>query len=176
MGKNLKGEFSMNKRLAIVFALFVVLAVSLTGCASQQALTVASGPCPVTAVKAAAPTPTVAPVAVSDKKEIIYFDFDKSNIMASEQPKIDKIAGWMKDPKANALVIGYTDPIGTDKYNMGLSEKRARSVKAALVKAGVPENKIKLEARGETNLVKVGAKGIKDNAPNRRAEVLVTVK
>jgi OOP family OmpA-OmpF porin len=168
----------MKKMLNYVLVALMLSALVVSGCASIEAATsnkkVQAGGCePVVAATPAAP---VLAAVAAVQKEIIYFDFDKSNIMASEQPKINKIAGWMKDPKANAIVVGYTDPIGTDKYNMGLSEKRAKSVKAALIKAGVPENKIKLEARGETNLVKAGVKGIKDNAPNRRAEVEVTVK
>jgi OOP family OmpA-OmpF porin len=171
----------MKKMLNYVLVALMLSALVVSGCASIEAATsnkkVQAGGCePVVAAKPVAATPPAPVVAATVQKEIIYFDFDKSNIMASEQPKINKVAGWMKDPKANAIVIGYTDPIGTDKYNMGLSEKRAKSVKAALVKAGVPENKIKLEARGETNLVKAGVKDIKDNAPNRRAEVEVTVK
>jgi OmpA-OmpF porin, OOP family len=178
MGKT-KGEFSMNKRLAVVLGLFAVVALSLTGCASSSGVIAAVDTgCKTPVVAAAKPaTPAVATAAPAPKSEIIYFDFDKSIIKSTEQPKIDKIVGWMKaDPKAAAIVIGYTDPIGTDQYNMGLSKKRAESVKASLVKAGVPADKVVLEWKGETNLAKPGLKGIGPNAPNRRAEVSVTVK
>jgi outer membrane protein OmpA-like peptidoglycan-associated protein len=166
----------MKKYMMGILMVFMVVSLALTGCAGKKVQASNAGCAPVVAAATPAKAaPVVAAPAAVVQKETIYFDFDKYNIKASEQPKITKIAGWMKDPKANALVIGYTDPIGTDKYNMGLSERRARSTKDALVKAGVPANKIVLEARGETNLVKI-AKGIEANAPNRRAEVEVTVK
>ena len=177
MGKNEK-EISMNKKLRFIFASVVALLLVMTGVQANAGEVIAGVPCPAPAapvVKAAAVV-TPAVVVVAPQKETIYFDFDKSNIKTSEQAKIDKIVGLMKDPKASAVVIGYTDPIGTDKYNMGLSEKRAKSVKAALVKAGVPAEKITLQWKGETNLAKPGLKGIPANAPNRRSEVEVTVK
>jgi len=160
-----------------IFAVLMMATLVMTGCAGSGKIQaggcepIIAAPKPVAAVPPAAPV-----VAATVQKEIIYFDFDKSNIRASEQPKITKVIGWMKDPKANAIVIGYTDPIGTDAYNMKLSKTRAESVKAALVKGGVPADKIKLEWKGETNLAKPGLKGIPANAPNRRSEVEVTVK
>jgi OOP family OmpA-OmpF porin len=178
MGKNEK-EISMNKKLRFVFASVVALLLVMTGVQANAGEVIAGVPCPapaapvVKATAAAVPAPVV---VVAPQKETIYFDFDKSNIKTSEQAKIDKIVGLMKDPKASAIVIGYTDPIGTDQYNMGLSEKRAKSVKAALVKAGVAAEKITLQWKGETNLAKPGLKGIPANAPNRRSEVEVTVK
>jgi OmpA-OmpF porin, OOP family len=169
---------TMKRIVQGVFALFMLATLVLTGCAGSGTGKVQAGGCEPVAAVAAKPAAVVAPVvtAATVQKEIIYFDFDKSNIRASEQPKITKVIGWMKDPKANAIVIGYTDPIGTDAYNMKLSKTRAESVKAALVKGGVPADKIKLEWKGETNLAKPGMKGIPANAPNRRSEVEVTVK
>ena len=165
----------MKKYMRGILMLFVIVSLALTGCASNKKVQASDLNCkPAVAapvIAKAAPAPV--PVVVAPMKETIFFDFDKYNIKASEQPKITKIAGWMKDPKANALVIGYTDPFGTDKYNMSLSERRARSAKDALVKAGVPANKITLEARGETGLVVKDAKTIEANAPNRRVEVTV---
>lgn len=159
-----------------IFAVLMLATFVMTGCAGSGKIQ-AGGCEPVIAPPAKPVAAAAVPVvAAAVQKEIIYFDFDKSNIRASEQPKITKVIGWMKDSKANAIVIGYTDPIGTDAYNMKLSKTRAESVKAALVKGGVPADKIKLEWKGETNLAKPGVKGIPANAPNRRAEVEVTVK
>lgn len=171
----------MKKSLMYLLICLMLASLVMTGCASIEAATsskkIAAGGCnePIAPPKITAIT-TPPPAAATVQKEIIYFDFDKSNIMASEQAKITKVVGWMKDPKANAIIIGYTDPIGTDAYNIGLSKRRAESVKTALVKAGVPADKIKLEWKGETNLAKPGLKGIPANAPNRRAEVEVIVK
>ena len=172
----------MKKVMWIMLLFVVALSFGMNGCASssgkvaQSTVGCSEAPPPVV-VKAPTAAVAAAVPVIADRKEIIYFDFDKSNYIASEQAKIDKIVGWMKaDAKSKAIVIGYTDPIGTDQYNIGLSKRRAEAVKAALVKAGIPVDKISVEYKGETNLAIPGKKSIKDNAPNRRAEVTVTVK
>jgi peptidoglycan-associated lipoprotein len=81
----------------------------------------------------------------------ILFDFDKSNVRSTEKPKVDKLVQYMKEnPNIEIGLDGYTDPRGTPPYNMKLSERRAEAVKAALVAAGVPWNRIRMGAFGET--------------------------
>jgi OOP family OmpA-OmpF porin len=83
----------------------------------------------------------------------------------------------------NISAIGYTDPIGSAKYNQGLSERRASSVKSYLGEKGIPAEKIKAEGRGKNDLKVTfadykGSKGrkalIECLQPNRRTEVSVT--
>ena len=51
------------------------------------------------------------------------------------------------------MVVGYTDRIGSDAYNLKLSEARARTVADFLVGKGLPAGKVSIEGRGETNPV-----------------------
>ena len=51
--------------------------------------------------------------------------------------------------RSNVGIDGYTDPRGTDQHNQGLSERRVKAIRDALVKAGVASDKIETSAFGE---------------------------
>ncbi|WP_459584157.1 OmpA family protein, partial [Enterobacter hormaechei] len=58
------------------------------------------------------------------------------------------------DPKdGSVVVLGFTDRIGSDAYNQGLSEKRAQSVVDYLISKGIPSDKISARGMGESNPV-----------------------
>ena len=166
-----KTSIAILTSLLLVFALLIGCAGTRTtnspvvqssvGCGDKPTIAVIKPPVPVAVV-------AKAPVVMT---EIIYFDFDKINIKASEQPKIDRVVSLMKlNGGAASLIVGHTDKVGTDKYNMGLSERRAKAVKAALVKAGIDEKRISIDWKGESQLTG-GA-----NAQDRRAVVTITIK
>ena len=86
------------------------------------------------------------------------------------------------DPKdGSAVVLGYTDRIGSDAYNQQLSEKRAQSVVDYLVSKGIPASKISARGMGESNPVtgntcdnvKARAALIDCLGPDRRVEIEV---
>jgi peptidoglycan-associated lipoprotein len=83
----------------------------------------------------------------------ILFDFDKSNVRANEVSEIDKIAAYVQqNPSVSVGIDGHADPRGTDGYNQSLSERRVSAIKDALMKAGVPTEKIQTGAFGESRL------------------------
>jgi OOP family OmpA-OmpF porin len=76
----------------------------------------------------------------------------------------------------NVLIVGYTDHIGSGKYNQKLSERRAGAVKKYLVGKGVKADRLTAEGRGEANPIaacegKKNAALITCLAPNRRVEI-----
>ena len=82
------------------------------------------------------------------------FDTDKSDIRSSETSKITDIATYLQQNQPAKIGIdGYADPRGTDPYNQGLSERRVNAIRDALVKAGVPSDKIATGAFGEQRLL-----------------------
>jgi len=80
----------------------------------------------------------------------ILFDTDKSDIRSNETSKITDIAAHVKQNSPMQVGIGgYADPRGTDQHNQGLSERRVKAIRDALVKAGVASDKIQTSAFGE---------------------------
>ena len=60
--------------------------------------------------------------------EIIYFDFDKSNIRYDAAVDLSKIVEVMKEyPKMKIAIKSHTDSRGSDAYNLALSDRRAKS-------------------------------------------------
>ena len=80
----------------------------------------------------------------------ILFDFDRSEIRPNEANKITDVAAYLqKNPAVQLGLDGFADPRGTNKYNLALSGRRVNAVREALVKAGVPREKITIAAFGE---------------------------
>ena len=140
------------------------------------------------ALVAQAPTPPapVAPVApVIQSQKVTYqadalFDFDKAILKPAGKAKLDDLASKIGDLNLEVVVAtGYTDRIGSDKYNDRLSLRRAQAVKAYLVSKGIEANRIYTEGKGKRNPVTTGCNQknrkqlIACLAPDRRVEVEV---
>jgi len=82
--------------------------------------------------------------------ETVFFDFDKSNIKASELPKIRAVADAMKSTPGNAVKVeGHCDERGTEEYNRSLGERRALSVREQLVQFGLNPEMVPTISYGE---------------------------
>ena len=106
------------------------------------------------------------------------FDFNKANIKAEFAPVLDEAAQTLQDnPDINVRIEGHTDSIGSDEYNLELSERRAQAVKAYLVSRGIAASRLSTEGKGETEPIADNTKDGRDNpegrAMNRRAELKV---
>lgn len=84
--------------------------------------------------------------------EEIHFEFDKSTLNQKAKDALKKnIAQLEKNPNITMLASGYTSEMGTEKYNQGLSERRAQSVKDYLVQEKLfAADKISIIGYGET--------------------------
>lgn len=133
---------------------------------------------------APAPVAPVAPAITSQK--ITYqadtlFDFDKAVLKPAGKQKLDELAAKIQGMSVEVVVAtGYTDRIGSDKYNDRLSLRRAQAVKSYLVSKGVPANKVYTEGKGKRNPVTGNTCKQKNRkqliaclAPDRRVEVEV---
>ncbi len=79
----------------------------------------------------------------------IEFDLDSSKLREAGFQVIELISDLMKrNPRLKLRITAHTCAIGTRDYNMILSRARAKSVKEALVKAGVPPPSIRYLGRG----------------------------
>jgi outer membrane protein OmpA-like peptidoglycan-associated protein len=125
---------------------------------------------------------TMLPMTVTVEADPL-FDFDRDSIGAEARKKLDELIQQLKGiPYGEVITLGYADPIGTEAYNQKLSERRAASVSRYLVSRGIPADKIRVEARGETEEFATykGCKGqgkqklIDCLQADRRVEVTVT--
>jgi len=105
-----------------------------------------------------------------DILEIIYFDFDKSNLSEVSLEKIKKFIGNNKDVIKKFIIVGHTDSVGTKEYNMTLSLQRAETVRDILLKFAIKKENIKIFGKGENELKIKTIDGIAHPA-NRRAEI-----
>lgn len=153
-------------------------ALALGACAAKQA--VAPPPsAPVTTPNATAPVvPVITPVAAEPAAaavpttRIIYFDFDKSEIRPEFNAVITEHARALtRNASVRVRLEGHTDERGSREYNIGLSERRAQSVRRALLLQGVAENQLTTVAFGEERPAVAGS----DEAAwskNRRVELV----
>ena len=114
------------------------------------------------------------------------FAFNKATLTPQGEAALDKFLQDLRGASVSSMqVIGHTDPLGSDAYNMQLSEKRANRVARYLVSRGVPADRIRAEGRGETELKvtpeECAAQGAKTRPaliqcyqPNRRVDVTVS--
>lgn len=71
----------------------------------------------------------------------VTFDFDKADITKESESVLDEVANVLKKfTDKKFMICGHTDARGSDSYNERLSEARAKAVRDALVKRGVPED------------------------------------
>ena len=111
------------------------------------------------------------------------FDFDKSVLKPNGKVMLDGFVRELDGATYEVInVTGYTDRIGSTKYNQKLSLRRADEVKDYLVKNGVPADRIKAEGEGKMHPVTkttdcrgmTKARAIACLQPDRRMEVTVT--
>lgn len=142
--------------------------------AAPAAAPVAPAPAP-----AVVPPPAPAPVVVAPTSEKVtysadaFFDVDKSVLKPAAKSKLDELVAKTKDMNLEVIIaVGHTDSDGSDAYNQKLSVRRAESVKAYLVSAGIEKSRVYTEGKGEKQPV-ADNKTRDGKAKNRRVEIEV---
>ena len=110
--------------------------------------------------------------------ENIYFDYNKSNIRKDAAIQLAKIVAIMKEhPTMKVDVRLHTDSRGSDKYNLALSERRAKSTVKWITSRGIKKNRISGKGYGETQLVNDCANDVpcteEQHQANRRSEFII---
>jgi peptidoglycan-associated lipoprotein len=171
----------MNKSVRVTLAALLCV-VGLAACSKKQEVKPTPPPPPPPAQKETPPPqPTGFMPGDLDKdpclrQRVVYFDFDKSEIKPEFQQIIACHAKYLQDrPNAQMRLEGNADERGTREYNLGLGERRANAVAAALEAAGASASQITVISYGEERPV------CREHneacwSKNRRVEIVYTAK
>lgn len=156
------------------------VAVGATGCALPAADADRDGiadsldRCPGTRSGVAVDTNGCAPIVLIKGAKLvvdgIVFKTGSAVIDEVSAPVLARAAIAITNaPDAKISIAGFTDDVGSEASNRRLSERRAASVKAYLVKSGVPASQLTVKGYGEENPV-VDNSSVANRAENRRIE------
>jgi len=110
---------------------------------------------------------------------VIYFEFDEAGLTERAQRQLQIVAEILAQGKERVIRInGHADAVGSDDYNVGLSDKRAESIRQTLISMGVSPEQVITEAFGAAkprspNFLPDGSDNPGGRSKNRRAEVLL---
>jgi OOP family OmpA-OmpF porin len=101
----------------------------------------------------------------------IHFDFDKASLKpGAEQVLVEMVKLMKQNPGLSVEIQGHTDSVGGRSYNLGLSERRARTVKRFLELYGVEDSRMRVRGYGPDRPV-ASNETEEGRALNRRVEL-----
>lgn len=104
----------------------------------------------------------------------VLFDTNKSELRPGAYFTIDKLAAFLAEyPERKALIEGFTDSTGTVEYNQRLSERRAESVRNALMARGIDAGRLMTRGYGVAFPV-ASNETAEGRQRNRRVEVIIS--
>jgi outer membrane protein OmpA-like peptidoglycan-associated protein len=109
----------------------------------------------------------------------LYYEYDSAVLHPRAQAQLKIVAGVLKDNPGKMLKItGHTDALGSDDYNIRLSQKRAEAVKQFFLDQGVPAKQVETTGIGKAlplspNANPDGTDNPEGRSHNRRAEILL---
>ena len=135
-------------------------------------ITLTQIPAPTAAPQPPAPVARAVAIKATFAADAL-FDFDRAELRAEARTKLQELAVRLQRYNVEVvIVVGHTDSVGTDAYNMKLGDRRAQAVKNFLVAQGMEHNRIYTESKGEKQPV-ADNKTKEGRAKNRRVEIEV---
>ncbi|MFC1887817.1 OmpA family protein [Candidatus Cloacimonadota bacterium] len=117
------------------------------------------------------PIPIFEEASVIYELQNIFFDFDKADLKEESLPALNYLLEILMDNPTEVVEIsGHTDNVGSNEYNLGLSERRAASVVEYLVGEGIPQENLISKGYGEEFPI-TSNETEEDRAINRRVEM-----
>ncbi len=103
----------------------------------------------------------------------VLFDFNKYTLKAGSREKLAKVAGiLLAYPGLKVQLEGHTDNVGSDEYNLKLSQQRADAVRSYLVSQGVPADTVTASGLGKADPVAENSTA-SGRQQNRRVDMVV---
>jgi OOP family OmpA-OmpF porin len=144
-------------------SILLLAALSLAGAARYSD---AASPLPIPHALSPTPSPKT--------QYVVFFDFMKADISPEAASILSTVAQTAKDNSfRHAKVVGHADRVGAANVNVALSEQRAVSVKAELVKDGLDEASITTEGKGFSDPFVSTSPGVRE-PHNRRAVIVIS--
>jgi outer membrane protein OmpA-like peptidoglycan-associated protein len=110
----------------------------------------------------------------------IHFATNSAEIEAGSEEQVVQIANALNEPYANLdhfQIVGHTDSMGSEQYNMQLSDRRAKAVVKSLTgRYGLSPNILRAVPMGKSQLLVFPEQSDDDRARNRRVEIRYVVK
>ncbi|MBB3101982.1 OmpA family protein [Azomonas macrocytogenes] len=104
----------------------------------------------------------------------VLFDYNRAELKPGGLRNVQKLADFLnQDQERQVIAEGYTDSTGGDAYNQQLSERRAESVRVALIKMGVDPRRVVTQGYGKQYPVASNSTN-SGRALNRRVEVTIS--
>jgi peptidoglycan-associated lipoprotein len=111
-------------------------------------------------------------LAALQTRNVVYFDYDSSEIRGDDLQTVAAHAAYLvKYKNARVRLEGHTDARGSREYNIGLGERRAQTVRSALLVQGVAESQVTTVSYGEERPAAEGSDEAA-YAKNRRVELV----
>ena len=103
---------------------------------------------------------------------LVFFDWDKYSLSNSARDVLGAVSKEIegRDDVNQIVIIGHTDTSGSAKYNKKLSLRRGNAVRKMLLSHGLPAHKIRVEGRGEKDLLISTLDNVRE-PENRRAQI-----
>jgi outer membrane protein OmpA-like peptidoglycan-associated protein len=104
---------------------------------------------------------SVSPSGESDRGTVlglnIQFEYDSTVIMPESEPYLQRLGEVLKEPDnagAPLIIVGHTDAVGSDEYNLHLSLRRAESVRSYLIEGyAIEPGRLLIQGMGERELL-----------------------
>lgn len=103
----------------------------------------------------------------------VLFDTGKATLKPGAQSTLDRLAAFMRQsPDSSVVIEGHTDSVGSEEYNLDLSQQRAEAVRSALVSRNVDANRVAAVGKGKSEPV-AGNNTAAGRQQNRRVEIVI---
>lgn len=103
----------------------------------------------------------------------ILFPFNSTEILPDGKANLQQLASSLNEyPNSDILIVGHADSVGTDAYNLDLSQRRAQAASTYLQSLGVPAARLHAQGKGESEPIQPNDTEA-GRAANRRVEVAI---
>ena len=103
----------------------------------------------------------------------ILFPFNSTEILPAGKSNLQQLASSLeKYPNSDVLIVGHTDSVGTDAYNLDLSQRRALAASSYLQSLSVPASRLRTAGKGKTEPIQPNDTE-EGRAKNRRVEIAI---